>query len=338
LQQNEIRFESLAVKETREVLVFVRFKLVAAADSSKRIIVLKTQFESNFRQGSGTAEIALLVQQPFELVASVFNSNNLGTLLWTSRTSSTATQVTESPLILQNGESLDAALVLTSKAETNLRFSEIGLQMNMGADNLPNASVSSPPLPQDGLELEMSSSFTHWVRIKPLNAGLIHLGVFSLNWRRDSSKLSLLLSSSSSSLVIEYPVNSATLILPIVDAMQRDFSARFASAEVGNVGVPMSVSFLVNNRSAFASSFHIKVSDSPSFLLAGDKFATFSVGPQCECELSYTVVPLVTGRLPLPKFTLSTAGGGGFGLVQNWMTSPVHFIFVKPELNRTKLI
>ena len=78
------------------------------------------------------------------------------------------------------------------------------------------------------------------------------------------------------------------------------------------------------------------MADTDNFLVSGEKKAQFSTNPMSVYRLEYVLLPLVPGRIGLPKFDITMLRN-----INPKQSKPVvqeQFIFVKPMVADTFLV
>lgn len=88
----------------------------------------------------------------------------------------------------------------------------------------------------------------------------------------------------------------------------------------------MDVSLSIENRSYLVQSITLSTSDSEAFFFAGTTNITCSILPYSTRVFKYSMVPVLTGHVTFPKFTISTARENSYVLNENEQWS----VFVKP--------
>uniref|UniRef100_A0A2R5LAW4 Trafficking protein particle complex subunit 11 n=1 Tax=Ornithodoros turicata TaxID=34597 RepID=A0A2R5LAW4_9ACAR len=111
------------------------------------------------------------------------------------------------------------------------------------------------------------------------------LGKYTLQWKRKQSTT-----------VAEHSVS-----LPTVAVQACPLLLELQAPAHGSVRTPLTVSYVVHNRTLLAQDIELFMDSSDSFMYSGNKQLHFRILPREQQMLTYNLYPLVSGYVPLPR-------------------------------------
>lgn len=109
----------------------------------------------------------------------------------------------------------------------------------------------------------------------------------------------------------QYDSNNASVLttqrLPDVDIEFSPLIVCMESPPYAILGEPFTYFIKIKNQSKLLQEIKFSLADVQSFVISGSHDDTISVLPKSEHVLSYKLVPLASGMLQLPRFTLTSA-------------------------------
>jgi len=171
------------------------------------------------------------------------------------------------------------------------------------------------------LVLEKTNKHCTWFHLSSNQCGQVKLGYVIVSWMRNASGS-------------DEKVSQTTYQVPALDITTKNITVDFKLDPCGTVGRPFFLCIEIANKTHLAQDFELKVIENEYFLLAGDKKTYFTTNPSTTFQLHYTFLPVVCGRVPLPRFDI-TATRLGIQLVK---PTEERFIFVKPMVSDKLLV
>jgi hypothetical protein len=193
--------------------------------------------------------------------------------------------------------------------------------------SLPYLSSQNPlssPL-KDGVDfahtkaliVHRGSRYTIWYKAQPLRSGeLDGIGSASVLWERVSRAHSPHVSR-----------NLLPVSLPLISVMDVPYSVNVSSPTEGIVGQPLTFIVEVLNLTCFALEFSFSISESESFMIAGFKKTNFKILGYSTERIRTTLIPITTGKLHYPQFTLHSRKYPNLDLL---CTKQINGVLVRP--------
>jgi hypothetical protein len=92
--------------------------------------------------------------------------------------------------------------------------------------------------------------------------------------------------------------------LPSLNIYHRNLRASFESPSEAVLGKPFQVTLTIYNDSSTLQELQLHVSESESFFFSGTTLLSFTILPYSQKTLTYTMIPVLTGNVSFPKFTV----------------------------------
>ncbi|CAN7985414.1 unnamed protein product [Ixodes hexagonus] len=143
------------------------------------------------------------------------------------------------------------------------------------------------------------------------------LGKYTLQWKREQSPA----------------VASQAVSLPCVEVQGCPLLLELQAPAHGSVRTPLTVSYLVHNRTLLVQDIELVMDSSDAFMYSGNKLLHFRILPR-ECQtLTYNLYPLISGYVPLPRMHLVLSPGTSAAATLDDLLAemlPSH-IFIMPQ-------
>eukprot|EP01123_Difflugia_compressa_P007479 TRINITY_DN20338_c0_g1_i1.p1 TRINITY_DN20338_c0_g1~~TRINITY_DN20338_c0_g1_i1.p1 ORF type:complete len:149 (-),score=34.56 TRINITY_DN20338_c0_g1_i1:73-519(-) len=128
--------------------------------------------------------------------------------------------------------------------------------------------------------------------------------------------------------------SQSTYQIPTLDITNIRIFAQFKLEPSATVGIPFPLAIVINNKTHLAQDIDLKVIENDYFILAGEKKSYFTINATSTYIINYTFLPLICGRVMLPRFDIMAPRLG----IQLVKPSTERFVFVKPLVSDKLLI
>eukprot|EP01103_Thecamoeba_quadrilineata_P005033 TRINITY_DN14889_c0_g1_i1.p1 TRINITY_DN14889_c0_g1~~TRINITY_DN14889_c0_g1_i1.p1 ORF type:complete len:1082 (+),score=250.15 TRINITY_DN14889_c0_g1_i1:7-3252(+) len=302
-----IQLPAIASGEETDIPIYLQF-----GQPSRRKVSVTVLYRTNSLMTCKIVETQLSIVLPFELKSSFLSG------LQTAVTPASGSLVVFEPFFL----SVEASS--SSPSPLVIRRCQLSLEPNLRIYSSSFDQEFSPQI------LHFGDKFTIWFCLSSSVIGdLINVGTCCIEWDRQES---LMPSSTNEredgqnqeATTGPQPIKLETVIQPI-KVTRSPFSVTMDVPPQGEQGAPLQATLSVRNHTPRIEEFSLVVNESESFQFGGSRVSSFSILPASIYVLSFLLVPIKPGRVPLPSFQIVSKRFG-----KELPGIKHHFIFIKP--------